>query len=85
MALLLLIVIGASLGWLASIIARTEGASDVLRQIAISVVASLLAGLLSNHTSLLGGLSPLALGSAVLASLAVLGLYHVVLRDRMKT
>ena len=34
MALLVLIVLGATLGWLASIIARTEAPGAILRQIA---------------------------------------------------
>ena len=35
MALLVLIVLGASLGWLASILARTEAPGTILRQVAL--------------------------------------------------
>lgn len=85
MALLLLIVIGASAGWLASIIARTEAPGEILRQTGIGVATSLIIGLLANDNSLLGGLTPLALLLAILGSAAALVAYHLVVRDRLST
>lgn len=82
MALIVLIILGATLGWLASILARTEAPGSILRQIAIGVVAALVAGLVMNSGSLLGGLSLLALGSASGAAIALLVIYHFAIERR---
>lgn len=80
MALIVLIVLGAMLGWLASILARTEDAGEILRQMGLSLLASLIAGLIVNSGTVIGGLSLLALGAASVAAIMVLILYHTVLR-----
>ncbi|MEM7666772.1 MAG: hypothetical protein AAF250_13025 [Pseudomonadota bacterium] len=76
MALLVLIVIGALLGWVASIITRTEAPREVLRQIVLGLFSALVAGLIVNQGTILGGLSLLALGTAIAAAIAMLVLYH---------
>ena len=80
MALILLIILGAMLGWLASILARTEQAGEILGQMGLSQLASLIAGLIANSGTVLGGLSLMALGAASAAAIAVLVLYHTVFR-----
>lgn len=80
MALIVLIVLGALLGWLASILARTEEAGEIMRQMGLSLLASLIAGLIANSGTVLGGLSVVALGAAAAASVAVLIVYHTFLR-----
>ena len=66
------------MGWLASVIARTEAAVAILRQIGVGVAASLIVGLFMNSGTILGGLSLLALGSAIAASVASLIGYHAI-------
>ena len=80
MALIVLIVLGALLGWLASILARTETPGEITRQIGLSLLASLVAGVIANSGTVLGSLSLMALGAASAASILVLVLYHTVLR-----
>ena len=80
MALILLIVLGASVVWLASVLTRTEEPHAILRQVGIGLVASLLVGLLTNSGTILGGLTATALGAAVLASAAALGGYHLLMK-----
>lgn len=82
MALILLIFLGAMLGWLASILARTEQAGEILGQMGLSLLAALIAGLIANSGTVLGSLSLLALGAASAASVLVLVLYHTVLRRK---
>jgi uncharacterized membrane protein YeaQ/YmgE (transglycosylase-associated protein family) len=82
MALLVLIVLGVTLGWLASILARTEAAGQILRQIGGGVVVSLVAGVLLNDGTLLGSLSFLALGAALAATTVALVLYHAIFNRR---
>jgi uncharacterized membrane protein YeaQ/YmgE (transglycosylase-associated protein family) len=81
MALLVLIVLGATAGWLASILARTEAPGEILRQLVIGVVVSLVAGGIANAGTMLGGLSLLALGVALGSAAMALIVYHA-LRSR---
>jgi len=82
MALLVLILLGLSLGWLASILARTEAAGAILRQMGLGMTVALASGLLTNSESPLGGLTLLALGVATACVIAVLVLYHGVISRR---
>jgi uncharacterized membrane protein YeaQ/YmgE (transglycosylase-associated protein family) len=84
MALLVLIVLGATAGWLASILARTEAPGAILRQIAGGAIISLVAGGIANDGTMLGGLSLLSLGVALVASAAALVIYHAVSRKMAK-
>ncbi|MBA3863822.1 MAG: hypothetical protein C0517_07755 [Erythrobacter sp.] len=83
MAVLVLIFLGAILGWLASIIARTEAPGAILRQIAIGALTALVAGTIANGGTMLGGLSLIGVAVAVAASAAALALYHAILRRRL--
>lgn len=80
MALLVLILFGMILGWLASIVMRTEAPRDILRQMGIASAAALIAGLFVNSGTFLGGVSWTALGAALVGALAALALYHVIVR-----
>lgn len=80
MALLVLIVLGMTLGWLASILARTETPGEIFRQIAAGVIMSLVAGIITNDGTVLGSLSFLALGAALAATIVALVLYNAVRR-----
>ncbi|MFL0672740.1 MAG: hypothetical protein ACJLS3_15335 [Erythrobacter sp.] len=82
MALLVLIVLGVTLGWLASILARTEAPGLIFRQIGIGVAVSLVAGALLNDGTLLGSLSFLALGAALAATCVAMVLYHAIFHRR---
>ena len=81
MALVVLIILGASFGWVASILARTDATGAILRQIALGVLISLVGGLIVNKGSPLGGLSVTALGCAAGAVVLALAAYHA-LRTR---
>lgn len=80
MALLVLILLGGTLGWLASILARTEGPGDILRQIALGMAVSVVAGEIANDGTMIGSLSVLSLGIALAATGMALVLYHAIAR-----
>ncbi|MBA4766965.1 MAG: hypothetical protein H2049_04925 [Porphyrobacter sp.] len=85
MALLVLIVLGATLGWLASILARTEAPGSILRQVMLGMIVSVVAGEIANDGTMIGSLSFLSLGVALGACAAALVLYHaIVSRKRVK-
>ncbi len=82
MALLVLIVLGATLGWLASILARTEAPGSILRQVALGLIVSVVAGEIANDGTMIGSLSFLGLGIGLAASGVALVLYHALVRRK---
>ena len=76
MALFVLLILGMSLGWFSSILARTDAARAILTQMGIGAAAAGIAGLAFNSGSILGGLSLLGLGAAVIAAGVALIIYH---------
>ncbi|MEL7198036.1 MAG: hypothetical protein AAGL10_06950 [Pseudomonadota bacterium] len=80
MALMVLVLVGLTFGWLSSVLARTEAARHVLRQIGLALVASLVAGLYANNLTAMGGISLSALGIAAGAVAIVLIAYNVAAR-----
>jgi uncharacterized membrane protein YeaQ/YmgE (transglycosylase-associated protein family) len=53
MGLIILIIIGGILGWLASIVMRTDGQQGILLNVVVGIVGALLAGFIINP--LIGG------------------------------
>lgn len=53
MGLIILLIIGGVLGWLASLVMRTDGQQGILLNVVVGIVGALLAGLLLNP--LIGG------------------------------
>jgi uncharacterized membrane protein YeaQ/YmgE (transglycosylase-associated protein family) len=84
MALLVLIVLGATLGWLASILARSEAPGAILRQIALGLAVLVVAGELANGGTMIGSLSFLGLGVALAATGAALVVYHALARRKAR-
>lgn len=84
MALLVLIVLGATLGWLASILARTEAPGDILRQVVLGTLVAVVAGEIANDGTIIGSLSFLSLGVALAATGVALVLYHALIRRRAR-
>lgn len=82
MALLVLIVLGATLGWLASILARTEAPGVILRQVMLGVAVSVVAGEIANGGTMIGSLSFISLGIALAATGVALVLYHALARKK---
>jgi len=48
MGLIILLVIGGLIGWLASIVMRTDGQQGILLNVVVGIIGALLAGLLLN-------------------------------------
>ena len=76
MALLVLIFMGATLGWLASIVVRVEDARGILAQIAIGAVACLLGAMIISNGFVFGALQWDTLGAGVAAAIVVLAGYN---------
>lgn len=78
MGLLILIVVGALLGWLATIILRIEDGRSILINALVGVLGSLLVGLIAGNGAIVGTVSATALLWAVVGATIFLGLFNVV-------
>lgn len=76
MGFIILLIVGGVIGWLASLIMRTDAQQGILLNIVVGIVGSLLAGLL---LSPLLGVAPITSGAITLTSLLVSLLGAVVL------
>lgn len=76
MGLILVLIVGGVLGWLASIVMRTDAQQGIFLNVVVGIVGALLAGLLL--TPILGG-APITSGAFDIMSLFVSFLGAVVL------
>lgn len=72
MGFAILIVVGGVLGWLASILTRTEDKQGILLFLGVGAGVAVLAGFAINRGSILIGISGSALLAAFLATIAAL-------------
>lgn len=80
MSLIILILIGVLIGWLASILTRVEDVPGIRRDIALGVGGALIGGLVANKGVLLGGLSWTALVAGIAAAMLVPAIYKFLQR-----
>jgi uncharacterized membrane protein YeaQ/YmgE (transglycosylase-associated protein family) len=76
MSIIILLVVGGILGWLASIVMRTDGQQGIILNVVVGIVGAALAGFII--TPLIGG-SPITSGALDIKSLFVSFLGSVVL------
>lgn len=76
MGLIILLVVGGVIGWLASLIMRTDAQQGILLNIVVGIVGSVLAGLI---LSPLLGAAPITSGTISLTSIVVSLLGAVIL------
>lgn len=77
MALLVLILTGGLLGWIATIISRVEDRGGILTHMLIGLAAAVVVGVLLNSGSFIGGLSAAAFIGALVGASLVLTAYVV--------
>ena len=83
MGLLILVMVGAILGWLATILTRIEDKHGILLNLGVGAGAAVLVGAIANSGSVLLGVSGLSLIAAAAGAIVALGgLYVVKSRSR---
>ena len=78
MGLLILIVVGALLGWLATIILRIEDGRSILANALVGVLGAVVTGLVAGNGAIVGTVSAMALLWAVAGSVVLIGLFNFV-------
>lgn len=76
MGFLVIIAVGGVLGWLASILSRTDHGPGIALNVAIGAAGALFAGMLASSESLLVGLSANALLFAMAGAVVFLGAFN---------
>jgi uncharacterized membrane protein YeaQ/YmgE (transglycosylase-associated protein family) len=89
MNILLWLVIGGVIGWLASLVMRTDGQQGILLNIVVGVVGALLGGWLISPmvgagTINSGDLSLASLGVSFLGAVILLAIVHLFRRGRVR-
>ena len=77
MGFLVLIAVGSVLGWLASILSRTDHGPGIALNVAIGAAGALVVGVLASSESLLVGLSANALLLAMVGAIVFLGGFNL--------
>lgn len=77
MGFLVLLAIGAVLGWLASIVFRGDDGRSIALNVALGVIGAFVAGSLASQDSLLIGLSATALLVAISGAVVVLAGFNL--------
>jgi uncharacterized membrane protein YeaQ/YmgE (transglycosylase-associated protein family) len=83
MGFLVLIAVGGILGWVASILARSDDRRGIAINVVLGVLVALVAGGLASSESLLVGLSGQTLLLALAATAVVLGGYNLARARRL--
>ncbi len=78
MGLIIFLVIGAVLGWLAAIVQRIEDGRGIMMNLAAGAVGAVSGGLIANQGSILLGLSAISLPVALVGALVVIGILGLV-------
>jgi uncharacterized membrane protein YeaQ/YmgE (transglycosylase-associated protein family) len=78
MGLIILIITGALLGWLATITLKIEDGSSILRNVLAGMAGSLIVGVATSGGVLLGAIGATTLLYAILGALVFVGLYNVI-------
>ena len=78
MGLLILVVVGGILGWLASIVTRKEDRQGILLNLLFGGAGAVLAGAIANNGSILLGISVTSLLAAFFGTVALLALLYFV-------
>jgi len=82
MGLIILVALGAILGWLATIIMRIDGHHEILLNVAVGIGGALLSGMAIKSDSIIVGISVGALLVGVAGSILGLILLNVIRRSR---
>ena len=84
MGLIILIVVGGILGWLASIVMRTDGQQGILLNVVVGIVGALLAGLVVNGGSITGDINMMSLLWSFLGAVVLLAIVNLVRRGSVR-
>jgi uncharacterized membrane protein YeaQ/YmgE (transglycosylase-associated protein family) len=89
MGWLFIIIVGGVLGWLASIVMRTDAQQGVLLNVVVGIVGAILGGyflspLIGGASITTGAFNPMSLLTSFLGAVILLGIINLVRRGRVR-
>ena len=84
MGIIILIIVGGIIGWLASIVMRTDAQQGILLNVVVGIVGALLAGLLVGGNTIMNGFSLTALLFSFLGAVVLLAIVNLFRRGRVR-
>ena len=89
MGIIILLVVGGVLGWLASLVMKTDGQQGVILNVVVGIVGALLAGfiitpLIGGTPITSGGFNPMGLLVSFLGAVVLLAIVNLVRRGRVR-
>lgn len=84
MGIIIMIIVGGIIGWLASIVMRTDAQQGILLNVVVGIVGALIAGLLVGGDTILGGFSLSALLFSFLGAVVLLAIVNLVRRGTVR-
>ena len=84
MGIIILIVVGGILGWLASIVMRTDGQQGILLNVVVGIVGAFLAGLIVNGGSIATDINMMSLLWSFLGAIVLLAIVNLVRRGSVR-
>jgi len=80
MSLLVILAIGATLGWLTSLLTHTPWGHGLPANIGVGLAGSLISGAMASNTALLEGITPESIGGTLIGTCVLLGAVNMVWR-----
>jgi len=74
MGLIIFLVIGALLGWLAAIVQRIEDGRGIMLNVGLAALGAVAGGLIANRGSILSGVSAISIPAAIVGALLLVGI-----------
>ena len=78
------LILGGIIGWLASIVMRTDGQQGIILNIVVGVVGAFLGGFIFNHDMNSGDFSMIALLEAFIGAVILLAIVNLVRRGSVR-
>lgn len=84
MGFIIYIVVGGILGWLASIVMRTDAQQGILLNIVVGIVGAFLAGLVVSGGSIGDGITLRSVLVSLVGAIVLLGIVNLIRRGRVR-
>ena len=81
MNLLVILAIGATLGWLAGLLTRSPGGHGLAANIGVGLAGALISGAMASSTALLEGFTPESIGGTLVGTAVLLGAVNMLWRE----
>ena len=83
-SMILWLLFGALIGWLASLVMRTDARQGALLNIVVGIVGAFIGGFLLNRNVSPNVFSPMSLLTAFLGAVVLLGVFNLATRGRVR-